>query len=85
MDESEALDILKNVGAVLDGHFVYKSGKHGRQYVNKDRLFAYTVETMKVARGHWQRSFGITSQLLWLGRRLLVRFSLTRLLTSYAT
>lgn len=50
MNESEALNILKKVGAVLDGHFVYKSRKHGRQYVNKDTVLAYLLEMEILAR-----------------------------------
>jgi len=35
----QAEDILASVGAVMAGlHVVYKSGRHGSEYVNKDRL-----------------------------------------------
>ncbi len=40
MSEAEAaLASLREVGAVLDGHFQYASGRHGPLYVEKFRLF----------------------------------------------
>lgn len=36
--------VLKNLrlaGALLDGHFVLRSGRHSDQYVNKDALYPY--------------------------------------------
>ena len=34
---------LESVGAVLrNGHFVYTSGRHGREYVNKDAVYPHT-------------------------------------------
>ncbi len=38
----EVVRFLKNVGAVLDGHFVLKSGLHSGQYVNKDVLYKHS-------------------------------------------
>lgn len=38
-----AREILCNRQAILtDGHFVYKSGKHGSAYINKDAITPYT-------------------------------------------
>lgn len=41
MNEQCHLDALARCSAVLTGHFVYASGKHGEYYVNKDALYAY--------------------------------------------
>ena len=35
---NKVLDILKNTGAILDGHFLLTSGKHSNKYVEKFRL-----------------------------------------------
>ncbi len=32
MTEAEILDVFKRTGALLDGHFVLRSGRHSRQY-----------------------------------------------------
>ncbi|MDO8470868.1 MAG: phosphoribosyltransferase family protein [bacterium] len=45
MDQDEVLRILREVGAVLNGHFVLTSGKHSEVYVNKDALYPYTGKT----------------------------------------
>jgi len=29
------------VGAIVDGHFLYRSGMHGRKYVNKDAVYPH--------------------------------------------
>ena len=43
---SEIIDILKKVGAILsEGHFVGTSGLHFDTYVNKDFLYPHTKET----------------------------------------
>jgi len=39
MNEKEALQIFGEVGALLDGHFVYDSGLHGFRYMNKDAVY----------------------------------------------
>src|SRR3989344_2784130 len=49
MDNSDIVDILKSIGAVItDSHFVYTSGKHGSVYINKDALYPHTAETSRV-------------------------------------
>jgi len=37
------LQLLAQAGAILTGHFVYTSGKHGSAYVNKDRVYTDTA------------------------------------------
>ncbi len=51
MDEAAVLRVLKEVGAILhDGHFVYTSGRHGREYINKDALYPHTKATRQLTR-----------------------------------
>lgn len=46
MNDVGALLILERLGVIIkDSHFVYTSGKHGRDYVNKDALYPHTKET----------------------------------------
>lgn len=35
---------MRNIGAILDGHFLYASGRHGVKYLNKDMLSLHPVE-----------------------------------------
>jgi orotate phosphoribosyltransferase len=39
MDELEVAEILRERGALLDGHFLLSSGKHSDRYVEKARIF----------------------------------------------
>ncbi len=55
-DESEALSLLGAAKAVLtNGHFVFTSKRHGREYVNKDALYTRPLSTSIIC--------------LWLARR----------------
>lgn len=37
-------EIFAYTRAVLTGHFVYKSGRHGTMYVNKDRVYVFPAQ-----------------------------------------
>jgi orotate phosphoribosyltransferase len=50
MDESQVRELLLHSGALLQGHFVYTSGKHGDQYINKDALYMYPERVAMVCR-----------------------------------
>lgn len=41
MTETEVLGIFEKFGVLVDGHFLYRSGLHGRKYVNKDAIFPH--------------------------------------------
>ena len=43
--QAKAEEILDRTGAVLDGHFVLRSGKHSDTYINKDFVYLHTQET----------------------------------------
>lgn len=43
--ESEALEIFRDVGAIITSdHIVYTSGNHGDTYVNKDAVYVYPMK-----------------------------------------
>ena len=44
----EALDLLRGVGAMLEGHFRYTSGRHGALYVEKFRLLEDPAATTSI-------------------------------------
>lgn len=49
MNEKEILDVFQETGAIiLNSHLVYKSGKHGRAYVNKDAVYPYAMKISKI-------------------------------------
>lgn len=51
MGSEEDEHILEKVGAIIaDTHVVYKSGRHGNTYLNKDALFAHPAETSAICR-----------------------------------
>ena len=41
MEPSEVIRIFKESGALLDGHFLYASGRHGRQFLQAARVLQY--------------------------------------------
>ena len=44
----ELLTEFKHVGAILEGHFVLKSGLHSDTYLNKDALYVHTIVMQEV-------------------------------------
>ncbi|MHB1414860.1 MAG: phosphoribosyltransferase family protein [Chloroflexota bacterium] len=48
-DERYLVDLLVSSGAIQrEGHYVYKSGRHGSVYIEKDRILANTSVTSKL-------------------------------------
>jgi len=41
MNEAQVLASFRKAGALLDGHFVYASGRHGRQFLQAARVLQY--------------------------------------------
>ena len=50
MNENEVLDLLKQTGAVLDGHFVLTSGLHSPHYVEKFNVLQHPKFTEKLCK-----------------------------------
>lgn len=48
MTEAEVIQSFKDVGALLEGHFVYASGRHGRQFLQAARVLQYPEHTEKL-------------------------------------
>lgn len=45
MSEADPLQLLRDAGAVLEGHFQYASGRHGDRYIEKFRLLERPATT----------------------------------------
>ena len=46
--QERTIEILEQTGALLDGHFLLKSGRHGERYVNKSLPEAYPEEIVEI-------------------------------------
>ncbi len=51
MTSKEVIDIFKATGALLDGHFIYTSGRHGRQFLQAARVMQCPEHTETLCRG----------------------------------
>ena len=45
MKDTDVLDIFRQAGALLEGHFLYASGRHGRQFLQAARVLQYPAFT----------------------------------------
>lgn len=50
MTPEEVLNILRKSGALLEGHFVYASGRHGRHFIQAARVLQYPDEVERICR-----------------------------------
>lgn len=51
MSTMDALTLLERAGALIrNSHIVYTSGRHGREYVNKDAVYPHTEMTSELCR-----------------------------------
>src|SRR5690606_38501399 len=50
MSNDFVIDIFKAAGALLEGHFVYASGRHGRHFLQAARVLQYPEHTEKLCR-----------------------------------
>jgi orotidine-5'-phosphate decarboxylase len=48
--EQRVVEIINETGAIRDGHFLLKSGKHGEQYVNKNLPEAYPAKIAEICK-----------------------------------
>ena len=49
MKSEDVLELFRKHGALLDGHFIYTSGKHGDKYLNKDGIYPHVNDTFRLA------------------------------------
>ena len=54
--EEKVKKILEKTNAVLNGHFVYVSAKHGEKYINKDAIYPHTKEIQELC-SMWSKDF----------------------------
>lgn len=45
MNANEVIQCFREVGALLEGHFLYASGRHGRQFLQAARVLQYPIHT----------------------------------------
>lgn len=57
MNQQEALAIFLKHGALRSGHFILYSGKHARQYVDKDRVYAHPLDVFRLCQEIAERVF----------------------------
>ncbi len=50
MREEEVIRKFVETGALLEGHFVYTSGRHGRQFLQASRVMQYPEQTEQLCR-----------------------------------
>jgi orotate phosphoribosyltransferase len=46
----EVLDLFRDTGALLEGHFQYTSGRHGRQFLQAARVLQYPDHTERLCK-----------------------------------
>src|SRR3990172_6663419 len=51
MTEAEVIDVFRQAGAILEGHFILSSGLRSPVFIQKARVFMYPELTEKVCRG----------------------------------
>ena len=50
MSEAEAIDVFRQAGAILEGHFILSSGLRSPVFIQKARVFQYPEKTEKLCR-----------------------------------
>jgi orotate phosphoribosyltransferase len=50
MTEAEAIDIFREAGAILEGHFILSSGLRSPVFIQKARVFQYPEKTERLCR-----------------------------------
>lgn len=51
MQTQDVIDIFKQAGAILEGHFILTSGRHSGVYMQKAKVFMHADMTEKLCRG----------------------------------
>lgn len=64
MHPEEVIAVFKETGALLEGHFIYASGRHGRQFLQAARVLQYPVHCEGLCRALAQRFSNETVDLV---------------------
>jgi len=51
MQQDEVIQLFRDAGALLEGHFIYASGRHGRKFLQASRILQYPDITERLCRG----------------------------------
>lgn len=51
VSKERAIEILKETGVLLEGHFLYTSGRHGDKYFQCARIFQYPWHSEEICKG----------------------------------
>jgi orotate phosphoribosyltransferase len=55
VNSDAVIDAFKTTGALLEGHFLYTSGRHGRQFLQAARVLQYPDQTERLGRALAER------------------------------
>ncbi len=50
MNSDDVIQLFRDTGALLEGHFIYASGRHGRQFLQAARVLQYPRHTEQLCR-----------------------------------
>ena len=72
MDTEEVIDIFRDAGAVLEGHFILTSGLRSPVFLQKARVFMHADKTETLCRALGRedpRAGRAAASTMWSGRR----------------
>ncbi len=55
MTENEVIELFCKVGALLEGHFLYTSGRHGRHFLQAARVLQFSSQTERLCQAIAER------------------------------
>lgn len=58
MTPEKVIDIFRDTGALLEGHFIYSSGRHGSQFLQAARVLQYPLQTEALCAAMAQKFMG---------------------------
>ncbi len=64
MNSDQVLEIFRRTGALLEGHFLFASGRHGRQFLQAARVLQYPHHTEALCRALAERFQGAGTELV---------------------
>lgn len=64
MNQAEVLQSFRDAGALLEGHFIYTSGRHGKQFLQAARVLQYPKHTENLCKEIATRFSGVAIDLV---------------------